>query len=271
MAVYSVLSALLLTTFFIVKQVSSSVLKAAGFTEAPTGILFIDGLIALGVYLAFHHLHERVEKRVEHVFFRDWHDNEHKLRQFLRQAPHITSIDALVLSARSAIDRFTSQAGCAIYLCQPNGSFLLDAHGTLDQAPERIETNHTTAVALRSEAAPLQYNRAQSGLAGELALPMSHRGVLSGFILVGAKPSRDSYRPDEVEILGYAAHQIGLDLHAIRVEILENQIDELVQRVTLQERQLHSMAGRRRTIRQPFASPTILSQESASKPAGQVG
>lgn len=271
MAIFSVLSVLLLTTFFVVKQVSSSLLKSAGFAEAPTGILLVDGLIALGVYVLFHHLHGRVERRVEHVFFRDWHDNELRLRQFLRQAPHITSIDALISSTRNAIDRFTFQAGCAIYLREPDGSYLLASQGTLGQAPKRIEPDHMVAVALRSESAPLRYDRIQSALPGELALPMSHRGVLNGFMLIGTKPSRDSYRPDEVEVLDHAAHQIGLDLHAIRVEVLENQVGELEHRVALQEQQMQLMAGRRRTKREPQGGSAVVAQGLAVEPVRQAG
>lgn len=36
---------------------------------------------------------------------------------------------------------------------------------------------------------------------GELVLPMCHRGVLDGFVLVGSKRRRESYRPDELEAL----------------------------------------------------------------------
>lgn len=270
MAVFSVLSVLLLTTFFIVKHLFSSILKGGGHAEAPPGTVLVDGLIALGVYLLFHHLHGRVERRVEHFFFRDWHDNEHKLRQFLRQAPYITAIDALISSARSAIDRFTSQAGCAIYLREPDGSYVLTTHGTLDQAPGRIEPNHMMAVALRGEAVPLRYDRLQSGLPAELALPMSHRGVLTGFMLIGTKPSRDDYRPDEVEVLGYAAQQIGLDLHAIRVEVLENKVGELVCRVALQEQQMQLISGRRRTRREPQGGSTAVVPGLADEPVGQA-
>ena len=45
----------------------------------------IDAAIALAVYLIFHQLHGRIERWVEKIFFFKWHDNEHKLRHFVRK------------------------------------------------------------------------------------------------------------------------------------------------------------------------------------------
>lgn len=264
MVVFSVVSILLLCTFGVVERISSSMLHGGGHANAPTITLVVDGLIALGVYLVFHHLHGRVERWVERIFFREWHENEHKLRQFVRQAAHIMSIDALMASSRSAIDRFAAQAGCAIYLREPDGTYLLSADNTLAQAPVRIDTDHAIAVALRSDMTPQRYEQLQSGLPGELAIPMSHRGILNGIVLIGMKRSGESYRPDEMELLAFAVHQIGLDLHAIRVESLENQVEELVQRVTMQGNEMQAMAGRRKAVRVHLAEAArVLPHEAA--------
>ena len=166
MVVFSVVSILLLCTFGVVERISSSMLHGGGHANAPTITLVLDGLIALAVYLVFHHLHGRVERWVERIFFHEWHDNEHKLRLFVRQAAHITSVDALIAAYRSAIDRFTGQAGCAIYLREPDGAYRLDANSTLEQAPERIGTDHSIAVALRSDMTPQRYAHLQSGCGG---------------------------------------------------------------------------------------------------------
>ena len=39
-------------------------------------------------------------------------------------------------------------------------------------------------------------------------------------VLLGRKATLD-YRPDEVELIGWATRQVGLDLHALRMEQLE--------------------------------------------------
>jgi hypothetical protein len=42
-------------------------------------------------------------------------------------------------------------------------------------------------------------------------------------VLLAAKPGDDSYRPDEVEDLCNATHQVGNDLHALKIEELERE------------------------------------------------
>ncbi len=45
---------------------------------------------------------------------------------------------------------------------------------------------------------------------------MLDQGLLAGFLLLDRKPNDVDYRPDEVELLGWAAHQVGLALQALR-------------------------------------------------------
>jgi hypothetical protein len=54
-----------------------------------------------------------------------------------------------------------------------------------------------------------------------LALPMLDHGVLAGLVLLDLKGNGTLYRPDEVALLGWAAHEVGLALaalHAGRIE-----------------------------------------------------
>lgn len=242
--VYSVVSALLLCTVGLMEFVSKSLLKGDGAAHRSFAI---DAAIALAVYLIFHQLHGRIEHWVERVFFFQWHDNEHKLRQFVRQAAHFTEVGALLAAFRTAMDRFTAHAGCAIYLRQASGNYLL-ASGTLDGSPALIEPNDPLVVALRADMAPMAIDQ-QSQVRADLMLPMSHRGALHGFVVLGAKASGESYRPDEYEVLGFAAQQIGLDIHALRVEALEDELRELERKAEHQRVELELMAGRRRNPR----------------------
>jgi len=50
---------------------------------------------------------------------------------------------------------------------------------------------------------------------------MINRHEVNGFVLLGAKPDGLDYRPDEIELIAWAAHQVGLDIHALKVEELE--------------------------------------------------
>jgi hypothetical protein len=110
-------------------------------------------------------------------------------------------------------------------------------------------------VALRAKRGPVDPADTASSLAPGLALPMLHRNVLLGFALLGFKPGGDAYRPDEAEVLAYAAHHIGLDLHALKIEQLERERTELTKRCAdwkWKSRASGPMAGRRRgAMRRP--------------------
>ena len=51
-----------------------------------------------------------------------------------------------------------------------------------------------------------------------VAAPMVNRNEVFGLAILGPKPSGQNYRPDEIELIGWATNQIGLDLHALEVE-----------------------------------------------------
>ena len=252
--VFSVVSGLLLCAFGLIEWWLHAGSHGAGPHQRH---LVGEALVALGGYLVFHLIHDRLERMVEHVFFEKWHANEHKLRDYVRQAAHVTTIDALLGSLRSALDRFTGQAGCAIYLRQAAGDYALVA-GTLHDAPALVDTNDNAAVGMRTVLTPLFLDRLPAtlptALPGELALPMCHRGTLNGFVLLGSKRGGASYRPDECAVLDFAAHQVGLDLHALRVEVLEQELRELERKAEQQDGELQVMAGRRKSVRQLVSS-----------------
>jgi hypothetical protein len=84
-----------------------------------------------------------------------------------------------------------------------------------------LDVDDGVAVALRADAAPIQVADIDTVLHAEWALPMVHRGNLGGFVLLGSKSNNETYRPDEIDVLGFAMHQLALDLVALRVEQLE--------------------------------------------------
>jgi hypothetical protein len=84
---------------------------------------------------------------------------------------------------------------------------------------------------MRAERRPVELAAARGGLPGALALPMLDPGALSGFVLVGVKPDGADYRPDEVELLGWGANQVGLDLQALHARDLEAQVISLNEKV----------------------------------------
>ena len=235
--IYGTISAGLLVLFGLIEWGTKKLLPH----EAMQASVVINAGAALTIFLVFHRIHHFVEHHVERLLFRSWHDNEAKLRKFVKEAAFIGKPEALVAASVAALSRFAGGAVCALYL--RDGEDYVSGGA-------RIDGDDPMAVTLRADHKPLELVADSPTPSGEglgwglsdtrdvadegqtpppapplkgrgaraaLALPMTHRGQLDGFILLGAKPSGDSYRPDVIELLGWAAQQIGLDLHALKV------------------------------------------------------
>jgi GAF domain-containing protein len=190
----------------------------------------VDAAIAVGVFLAFHRVRDAVESRLQALFFRRWHDNEKRLRRFVEEASFITRADNLKTAFVEEFARFTGGATVGLYL--HDGQTDYRAIGATPSADTAVlDRNDPVLVALRANRRPIDPADTTSSLGPGLALPMLHRKVLLGLVLLGSKPSGDAYRPDEVEVLAYAAHHVGLDLHALKVERLEREGAELSREV----------------------------------------
>lgn len=244
--VFSVVSVLLLCSFGIIEWIYASVMHggaAPGYGSGHKSLL-VDAGLALAAYLVFHKIHGTLERWVERFLFEKWHTNERRLRAYVRQAAHFTTVDSLLDSFCAALQRFSGEAGCAIYQRLENGDYRRVA-GDLAGAQNIFSANDITVVGLRTDLAPVPVTHPHA----DLALPMTHRGVLDGFVLMGRKHRGDSYRPDEMEALGFAAAHVGLDLHALRVDELQREVDELARKANRQSEELELMAGRRRSPR----------------------
>jgi len=227
--VYGLVSVILLTSFGLVEWMVEHLIH---FEEREKNVL-LDGAIAMAIYLSFHRLRHVVEHYIEQIFFSGWHHNEATLRRFIKMAAHIAASDALLNQFQLELKRFSGGADCSIYLQADNGNYFAAQRG-LASTTDQIDVNDPIAVALRSGLMPIQIDGANALHANKVALPMSHRGQLSGFALIGEKPNREIFRPDEIDVLGFATHQIGLDLYALQndklkvdAELASRKIDDL--------------------------------------------
>lgn len=210
---YSLTSLLMLMSFGIVERLFDHFLHFEGRTAS----VLVDGGIALAVYLAFNRFHHLVDHWMERIFFGAWHKNESRLRLFVTRAAHIKSAQALLREFGLELKRFSGGAECRIFL-PVNGHY--ESLPVPGQAASVLDIDDPVCIRLRAEAVPYEYNdERQNGLAS-LALPMSHRSLLHAIVIMGAKHTGENYRPDEKLVLGFAAHQVGLDLHALSVESL---------------------------------------------------
>jgi hypothetical protein len=219
-AVYTGTTALLLVAFGLFEWAAEHLLQFEGRDKS----MILDAGLALGVFLAFHRVRDLVEHWVERIFFREWHDREASLRLFVRRAAHVTAEAPLIDSFVDALAAFTGGSSCAVYLRSFDGNFALK-YGNLAGAPTALDQNAPGVLALRESHIPVPNEEGLFPDGTLLALPMSHRGVLNGFVLLTTKPNGDSYRPDEIIVLDFAVSQIGLDLHALRVDALRTEVD----------------------------------------------
>jgi hypothetical protein len=181
--------------------------------------------IALLLFLSVHRLRDVVERQVERLFFHRWQQNEAALRRFVAAAGHFDQTPALCRAFAEEASRFTDGAPAALFLRGADGAYGLQAGGL---AAADVYVNDDPAFALmRAERRPVDLAAAHGALPGVLALPMLDQGALAGFVLMGRKPDGADYRPDEIDMLGWAANQVGLDLQALHARDLEAQVVSL--------------------------------------------
>lgn len=182
------------------------------------GSAVIEGIIALGLFLSFHRLHDWIEARIERLLFRAWHDNEAALHGFVERAEHYERRDTLALDAAREFHRFT-RTNAALFWRDVSGDFVL-----LAAAPSwpqsAIDADDRALTQARANRGAVDVTAGGSALAAELVLPVIDHGTLLGFVAVAPKPNGIGYRPDEVAAMTSAAQRIGLDLQAMRARQL---------------------------------------------------
>ena len=213
--VFGIVGAILLGVFQIAHGIVSEFLH---FDDKNRTVL-LSAVLAVAVYLSFSQLKNVVEKIVDRVFFNDWAVSEDNSRCFVAEAKHATDAGALSRLLVAAIDRFTHGAGCALFRGQADGSYVR-TESTLAGAPEQVSANDQAVLGMLAHGKSVVLRDASSAIRGEIALPMAHRGELFGFVLLGARHDREPYRPDQIEVLEFAAHEAGLDFYALDRESL---------------------------------------------------
>ena len=213
--VYGVVSAILLAAFGVIEWAVDHFLPVGGREKN----LLVDAVVAVGVFLTFHRMRDTVEHSIERLFFHRWQQAETALRQFVKEAPFATRSETLTRGFTAALTRFAEGAEAAIYL-RENGAYQR-IDGAIAGMSERIDPDDAALMAIRADPRPAPPDPALSRVRAALVAPMLNRNEVTGVVLLGPKPSGFDFRPDEVELIGWAARQVGLDLHTLKVEALE--------------------------------------------------
>jgi hypothetical protein len=239
--VYGAVSFILLATFGLAEWGAERLMPEAWHE----GSAFFSAGVALALFLSFHRLRDWVEKHVERLLFSSWHRNEAALRRFASSAAHFEQSPALYRAFVEEVTRFAQGAGAAFYLRAAPSGYKRCA-GKLPGARAAYVEDDRAFALMRAERRPITTRETPTPLAGVLALPMLDHGKLAGFVLLDRKPDGTDYRPDEVEVLGWAAHQVGLDLQAMHAGELEAEVAGLGAQVAALKAQLAAAGTRRK-------------------------
>jgi len=224
--VYALVSTVLLVSFGILEWAAQHVMPRSLVEKSA----WIDGGIAVVLFLCFHRVRDAVEHFIERVFFHRWHKNEAVFRRFVASAAHFEQLQPLCDAFAQELVRFTNHAEAALYQRAEDGSYRCAA-GTMSSAAEKLVQDDPALALMRAERGTVDMVECGSKLPGALALPMEDHGALAGFVLLGLPASGANYRPDEVELLGWGVRQVGLDLQTLKVKAVEAERAALAARV----------------------------------------
>jgi hypothetical protein len=234
--VFSAFTGLLLLVFGALEWLLSHFLDF----EQRQRSFWLDGVLAVGVYVAFHRVRHWLERVVERVFFHQWHVKEVALNHFLDTAPHYSDPEALAEAFLRAVDAYAGSRGSGIYRQDERALFILEK-STLAELPRELGADAPVIVELKTDHMPYRFGRLALASA-TLAVPVIRRSELVGFLAVGEKGDRTLYRQDEIDNLVRAVHQVSSDLSALRVERLERSRQELEQQNEALRRELRLLA-----------------------------
>ena len=240
--VYTVLRHKLFDFGFVVKRalvygfVSALILVGIGLAEWAAKKLVPESwhdaskvysaAIALVLFLLFHRIHHWVEHQVEHLFFHKWQANEARLREFIDAAAHYERQDSLMRDTVAEFRRFTGTGEVALYWRQ-DGEDYARLHGELAAPFEQIDADDPAVARARVSRGAVVVEDTRSALPASLVLPVIDHGQIVGLLALGAKPNSVGFRPDEVEVMAWAAQQAGLDLQSMRARNLETKVATL--------------------------------------------
>lgn len=214
--IYGVVSATLLTAFGLIEWAANHFVPIEGRENNALA----DAAVAVGVFLTFHRVRDGVEHVIERLFFRRWQTAEAALRRFVREAAFAVRAETLTRGFAEALVAYAEGAEAGVYILGPDGGYRR-AGGRIAGVRETLDQDDPALIAIRAEPRALRPEQTGSILKAQLIAPMVNRNEVIGLALLGPKPSGLDLRPDEIDLIGWATRQVGLDLHALKVEQLE--------------------------------------------------
>ena len=211
--VYATVSAMMLAVFGLTEWAVDHFVPIKGREKNA----LVDAAIGLIVFLTFHRVRDFVEEGIERLFFNRWHHADAQMRRFVHEGAFFSEPMALSAGFVQALARYSGGAEAALYLRNATGYERVA--GQVSGIAPHLSRDLHPLVKLRAEPKPTEVE--DPTLPASIIAPMMNRTEVIGFAMLGAKPSGEQFRPDEIELIGTATRQIGQDLHALKVERLE--------------------------------------------------
>ena len=152
------------------------------------------------------------EAWVRSLFFRPWKAREDALRADIERAVQQIGREALLNHYLQALQNFSGGADVAVYQSDADTVDCTRLAATWRHAPETLQLSRAELRDLLAHRLPARLS-ALGGL-DALAVPTTHREKLTGFLLLGSRPTLTPYRPDEVRAVAHAAEMLQQDLQA---------------------------------------------------------
>lgn len=220
-AVYTLVSLIVVGIFVVAETLVSA------YFERASKITSISLLIAVALIVGFsvRYIHERVDRFVDAVLFRQRHAAEAAIRAFAHDASYITDTGVLLQRGVHTVTRYAGARNAGLWLHAPPNEYR--AVESSLQAATAVDENDPAIVAMRARGVVVDLQQSESALPGELAFPMIVRGELLGALVCDAKLDSESYAPDERDALALLASRIGHALDTIEVRDLRRRLEDL--------------------------------------------
>ncbi|HZZ64943.1 MAG TPA: hypothetical protein VFE17_05575 [Candidatus Baltobacteraceae bacterium] len=220
--VFTVLTTVIVGIFIALEEI----LK--GFTANYRVSAVVELGVALAIGFSFNAAHRQVEQVIERMIFRAKHEAANALRRLGDEAPFMESAEALSERAADDVRLATGAAGTAIYE-RADEVYKRTARSGQQGMPEEVSVDDLAFVRLRKTRAPVDLSEVRTALGADgVAFPFTIRGSLSGALVCKARPSGESYAPDEVALLAAVAHEVGAELNAIRARRQSELLDAIL-------------------------------------------
>ncbi len=198
-AVFSGVSFIVVGIFMLVEWMLGTTFSRASHLTS----VVISAALAVGLGFSVRAIHTRVDRVLDHFFFRKRHDDETAIRAFADEAADITNDATLLYRAKVMLETHA------------DASFVSFALGDGAGRYGDVSENDPAIVALRDRRKALDLQTLSTALRGEFAYPMIAQGRLFGALVLGPKRHGESYAPDESNAIMQLARTVGGTLYSL--------------------------------------------------------